>query len=154
MKKRCKDWLDDHLGYAVMMRTRPQTVGFMVQDNPAGILAWVGEKYEELRWPGMEKDAKKMEEWEDAILTTCSLYYFTNCVMTSSLPYFENVKHAGFGEFFLKKENYVGVPMGYTSYAYDSRPGTERTVKDTGRMVYYNGESVSLSCLNSAQNMG
>jgi hypothetical protein len=62
--------------------------------------------------------------------------------MTASLPYYEGVKHADFGNFFLKKENYVGVPMGYTSFLYDTRPGTERSVKSSGNLVFYRGMSL------------
>ncbi|KAJ9604108.1 hypothetical protein H2200_011631 [Cladophialophora chaetospira] len=138
-KERQQDWLDNHLGYAVVMRTRPQTIGVALNDNPVGILAWVGEKYIEAVHPS--KLDPPDPEWDQAILTTCALYCFTDCIMTSSLPYYEGVKHADFGNFFLKKENYVGVPMGYTSFLYDTRPGTERSVKKTGNLVFYNGES-------------
>ncbi|ETI29551.1 hypothetical protein G647_02004 [Cladophialophora carrionii CBS 160.54] len=136
IKQRQQDWLDNHLGYAVVMRTRPHTIGVALTDNPVGILAWVGEKYIEAVHPS--KLDPPDPAWDRAILTTCSLYYFTDCIMTSSLPYFEGIKHADFGNFFLKKENYVSVPMGYTSFLYDTRPGTERSVKQTGNMVFYN----------------
>ena len=140
VKERYQDWLDNHLGYAVLMRTRPHTIGVALTDNPVGILAWVGEKYEEAVAPGRLRDP----EWDQAILTTCALYYFSGCIMSASLPYFENVKHADFGEFFLQKENYVSVPMGYTSFLYDTRPGTKRTAQNTGRLVFYNGASLHL----------
>lgn len=45
---RCKaqgeNWRTEHVGYAVMMRTRPQTLGWMLQDNPVGLLSFIGEK--------------------------------------------------------------------------------------------------------------
>lgn len=135
IKERCQSWLDDHLGYAVCMRTRPQTIGVALTDNPVGILSWVGEKFEEAAAPTKLND----DDWDEAILVTSSLYYFTNCIMTSTLPYYENVKHAEFGAFFLKKENYIGVPMGYTSFLYDTRPAIKRAVEATGNLVFYNG---------------
>ncbi|OQU95134.1 hypothetical protein CLAIMM_01382 [Cladophialophora immunda] len=136
IKERYHDWLNNHLGYAVCMRTRPQTIGVALNDNPVGILAWVGEKYIEAAAPANVESSEPA--WDQAILTTCSLYYFTDCIMSSTLPYFEGVKHADFGNFFLKQENYIEVPMGYTSFLYDTRPGTERSVKKTGRLVFYN----------------
>jgi len=132
--ERYHDWHDNHLGYAVTMRSRPHTIGFALADNPVGILAWVGEKYEEAVFPDRLNDP----EWDREILITASLYFFSGCIMTSMLPYYENVKHADFGDYFLRKENYIGVPFGYTSYLYDTRPGTQRSVKATGRSVYYN----------------
>lgn len=137
VKQRFHDWDDNHLGYAVTMRSRPHTLGVALNDNPVGILAWVGEKYLEAVAPAKLDDAA---DWDEAILVTCSLYFFSGCLMTSQLPYFENVKHAEFGDYFLREENYIRVTFGYTSFLYDTRPGTERTVKPTGRLVYYRGE--------------
>jgi hypothetical protein len=86
--KRYHDWHDNHLGYAVTMRSRPHTIGFALADNPVGILAWVGEKYEEAVFP----DRLNEPEWDREILITASLYFFSGCIMTSMLPYYENVK--------------------------------------------------------------
>ena len=133
--ERSQDWLDNHLGYAVCMRTRPHTIGFTLADNPMGILAWVGEKYHELVDPARWTDPA----WDQIILTQVSLYYFSGCIMTSMLPYYENVKHAEFAEMFMREKNRVKVPLGYTSFLYDSRPGNQRSAKTTGDLVFYNG---------------
>jgi pimeloyl-ACP methyl ester carboxylesterase len=136
VKARYQDWMDEHLGYAVCMRSRPQTISIALADNPVGILSWVGEKFVEAAAPSKLEDS----DWDQSILITASLYYFSDCIMTSMLPYYENVQHAGFGHYFLAKENYIGVPMGYTSFLYDTRPGTSRTAKLTGNLVFYEGE--------------
>lgn len=133
--QRSQAWLDDHLGYAVCMRTQPQTIGFALSDNPVGILAWVGEKYHELAAPARLNDP----EWDMAILTQVSLYYFSDCIMPSTLVYYENPKHAEFYKYFQQDENKVKVPLGYTSFLYDSRPGTESFARLTGNLVFYNG---------------
>ncbi|ETN41247.1 uncharacterized protein HMPREF1541_03182 [Cyphellophora europaea CBS 101466] len=143
---RCDDWLDDHLGYAVCMRSRPHTVGVGFIDHPVGIMMWVGEKFNELANPDNQD-----EKWEQIILTQVCLYHFSGCMMTAMLPYYENVKHAGFGEFVLKEENRIKCPMGYTSFKYDSRPGTKRGVERSGNLVFYNesdhgGHFAALEC--------
>ena len=52
------------------MRTRPQTIGVALNDNPVGILAWVGEKYIEgahpskLDQPDNPKDARDDIFWK------------------------------------------------------------------------------------------
>jgi pimeloyl-ACP methyl ester carboxylesterase len=144
VEERCQDWLDEHLGYGVMMRTRPHTLGVSLLDNPLGILLWVGEKYLELvnpeHYSASTSDTEWAEKWEEALLTTVCLYYFSGCMMTSMLPYFENVKHAGFGEFVLAEKNRIKVPMGFMSCRWDSRPGTKRGVERSGDLVYYKGE--------------
>lgn len=133
---RCQDWLDNHLGYAVLMRTRPQTLSYMLHDNPLGILLFIGEKYLELSNPKIHNDPS----WDEAILTTCALYYFTGCAGTSGLLYYENVKHAEFGAFQIREENRIKCPFGYTSFYWDSRPGTKRGVERSGNLVFYHGE--------------
>ena len=76
LEVRCDDWLDNHLGYAVCMRSRPHTIGVALADNPLGIMIWVGEKYLELADPKNQDDA-----WEEATLTQVCLYYFSGCIM-------------------------------------------------------------------------
>lgn len=142
LEARCQDWLDNHLGYAVMMRTRPHTLGVSLVDNPVGIMMWVGEKYLELVNPAHMEDPAFRREWEEAMLTTVCLYYFSGCMMTSMLPYFENVKHAGFGDFVIAERNRIKVPMAFMSCAWDSRPGTRRGVERSGKLVFYKGEYI------------
>ena len=48
VQRRVDDWLENHMGYAIQMRTRPHTIGFGFNDNPVAIMMWVGEKYNEV----------------------------------------------------------------------------------------------------------
>lgn len=132
---RVQAWLTKHLGYAILMRTRPHTVGWMLQDNPVGLLAFVGEKYDEISNPNNPLVASN--KWKDHILTTVCLYYFTNCIMTSCLPYFENMYHENFPTEIVKPERRVRCPMGYTSFLFDSRPSSKDAVGKTGNLVSY-----------------
>jgi hypothetical protein len=79
VQDRVDDWLENHMGYAICMRTRPHTIGFGFNDNPMGILTWVGEKYNEAADP----EKQKLRYRTQCILTTASLYYFTNCITPS-----------------------------------------------------------------------
>lgn len=133
VQARVDDWLENHMGYAIMMRTRPHTVGWMLQDNPVGIMVWLGEKYNEAADPSKQH----LAEWKKHILTTVSLYYFSNCIMTSSLPYFENVRHENFAEFAMLPKNKIQCPFGYTSFYWDTEPSSKRAVERTGNLVFY-----------------
>ncbi|KAI8935613.1 hypothetical protein NX059_007142 [Plenodomus lindquistii] len=149
VKQRQDDWLDNHLGYAICMRTRPHTIGVALMDNPVGIMCWIGEKYLEAAAPRTTIDP----EWDRMILTQASLYHFTNCIMTSMLPYYENVKHGEWGSYYRRPENRIRVPFAYTSFLYDTRPGTERTTRETGNLVRYReyddgGHFAALECPN------
>ncbi|KAL2851324.1 Alpha/Beta hydrolase protein [Aspergillus pseudodeflectus] len=131
---RVDDWVENHIGYAVCMRTRPHTIGLALHDNPLGILMWVGEKYNEAADPNTQKSPF----WTKAILTTASLYYFTGCIMPSMLTYYENVRHHEFAQYAMRPENRIQVPFGYTSFFWDTEPSSKRAVKRTGNLVFYN----------------
>jgi pimeloyl-ACP methyl ester carboxylesterase len=132
VEARCQDWYDNHMGYAMCMRTRPHTIGVALQDNPVGILTWVGEKYIEASNPAKYNNDPS---WNQIILTQASLYYFSGCIMTSMLPYYENLTHAEFGRFQMAEENKITVPLGYTSFFWDTEPGTKRGVERTGNLL-------------------
>ncbi|KAL2817004.1 Alpha/Beta hydrolase protein [Aspergillus cavernicola] len=126
---RVDDWVENHIGYAVCMRTRPDTIGIALHDSPVGILVWVGEKYE-----AADPNKQTSPFWTKANPTTVSLYYFTGCVMPSLLTYYENVQR-------------IKVPFGYTSFFWDTEPSSKRAVERTGSLAFYKGLSEDLRAL-------
>ncbi|KAF2202041.1 alpha/beta-hydrolase [Delitschia confertaspora ATCC 74209] len=127
-----------HMGYAIEMRTRPQTVGVAFSDSPVGIMMWVGEKYNELADPSLGTATLESEKWKNDLCTTLCLYYFTSpSIMTSMLCYYNNVRIEDYAEFNQKEENLVKVPFGVTSFPYDSCPTSERMAKKTGNVKWY-----------------
>ena len=127
------DWRTNHIGYAVLMRTRPHALAWMLADNPLGLLAFVGEKYIEASNPAIQNTDK----WKDHILTTVCLYYFTSCIASSALVYYENVPHHEFAKYTMAEENAIRCPFMYTSYWFDTAPNSKRAVERTGRLVAY-----------------
>jgi pimeloyl-ACP methyl ester carboxylesterase len=72
-------------GYANIQGTRPDTLAAGLSDSPAGLLAWIGEKLAE--W----SDGEGYEAFgADNLLTTASVFWFTNSIGTSFRPYFEH----------------------------------------------------------------
>jgi len=136
VKSRVADWLENHMGYAIEMRTRPHTIGFGFNDNPMGILMWVGEKYNEAAGP----ESQKKRYWTQHILATASIYYFTDTIMPSMLCYYENVRHEHFAEFAEDPRNRITVPFGFTSFWWDTEPASKRAVEKTGNLVFYKGK--------------
>lgn len=75
-------------GYSAIQATRPDTLAVGLNDSPAGLLAWLLEKFHEWSGPGFE------EAWSrDEILTTVSVYWFTETIGSSFLPYFHGRVH-------------------------------------------------------------
>jgi pimeloyl-ACP methyl ester carboxylesterase len=82
-----RDWLTEKWrtgrAYSQIQGTRPDTLAVALNDSPAGLLAWVVEKLRE--WSG----ATFEESWSvDEVLTTVSLYWFTETIGTSFLSYY------------------------------------------------------------------
>ena len=85
-------WLEDKWrdasAYSAIQATRPDTLAVALGDSPAGLLAWIVEKLREWSGPGFS------EAWsDDEILTTVSLYWFTDTIGTSFLPYYHGRRH-------------------------------------------------------------
>ncbi|KAI0022439.1 Alpha/Beta hydrolase protein [Xylariomycetidae sp. FL0641] len=125
-----------HMGYAIEMRTRPQTIGMALTDSPLGIMMWVGEKYYELVDPRYRSldDTRMLDD----VCTTLCLYFFTSpSIMTSALCYTNNVRHEDYVEFNTRKENMIKVPFGFSSFRYDITPVSKRAAETTGNCQWF-----------------
>ncbi|WP_431277797.1 epoxide hydrolase family protein [Leifsonia poae] len=72
--------------YSAQQSTRPDTLAVGLTDSPAGLAAWLLEKFRE--WSGT---AEISDYWSrDELLTTISLYWFTGTIATSFRSYFDD----------------------------------------------------------------
>jgi len=74
-------------GYAGMMVTRPQTLGYGLTDSPVGLASFFLDKFNEWTYSG--GDAEKSFT-RDEILDDISLYWLTNTAASSAQLYWEN----------------------------------------------------------------
>jgi pimeloyl-ACP methyl ester carboxylesterase len=70
-----------------MMVTRPQTVGYALEDSPAGLAAWIYDKFADWTYSGGEPERALTR---DEMLDDISLYWFTNTATSSARLYWEN----------------------------------------------------------------
>lgn len=82
-------WFADAGGYEHEQMTRPRTLAQGLSDSPAGLLAWLVEKYRE--WSDCDGDLSRRFS-DDFILTQASLYWFTNAISASFRPYWEHAQ--------------------------------------------------------------
>jgi pimeloyl-ACP methyl ester carboxylesterase len=73
--------------YGVMMTTRPQTVGYALSDSPAGLAAWMFDKFNQ--WTDSGGDAERSLT-KDEMLDDITLYWLTNSAISSAQLYWEN----------------------------------------------------------------
>lgn len=84
-------WEEEDAAYSYMQETRPMTVSFGLTDSPVGLAGWIVEKLRE--WSDLEPDGDLERVWpKDRTLTLLTLYWATNSIATSFLPYFERVQ--------------------------------------------------------------
>lgn len=77
-------WSAEEGGYAHQQATKPATLGAALADSPAGLAAWVGEKV--VAWSSTDTAGEPAFN-RDLLLATLTLYWTTQTITTSLLPY-------------------------------------------------------------------
>ncbi|WP_276120124.1 epoxide hydrolase family protein [Pararhizobium qamdonense] len=77
----------DSAGYANMMLTRPQTIGYSLVDSPIGLAAWIYDKF--ATWTYSDKQPEKVLT-RDEMLDDISLYWFTETGASAAQIYWED----------------------------------------------------------------
>jgi pimeloyl-ACP methyl ester carboxylesterase len=75
-------------GYLAIQNSRPQTIGYGLADSPLLQLAWIAEKVHE--WTDLPVD-------RDQVLTTVSLYWFTDSGATAAHTLYEQAHSSDWG---------------------------------------------------------
>lgn len=88
-------------GYSKQQSTRPQTIGYCLVDSPAGLAAWILEKF----WAWTDR-SRALEDCfdRDELLDNVSVYWFTGTGASSARLYWES-----FG-WFASAESTVDIP--------------------------------------------
>ncbi|QEU96554.1 epoxide hydrolase family protein [Streptomyces kanamyceticus] len=80
----------DDQGYSEIMCTRPDTIAAALRDSPAGLLAWISDKYRDWSDCGGDLEAR----WDrDTLLTVATLYWATGSIGSSFRQYYDYVRH-------------------------------------------------------------
>ncbi len=81
-----QQWLMREGAYAMEQSTKPQTLAFGLNDSPAGLAAWIVEKFR--AWSDCGGDVEKSFN-KDELLTNITIYWTTQTIKSSFLPYYE-----------------------------------------------------------------
>ena len=87
-----QDWTAEEGGYMHEHATKPATLGAGLSDSPAGLAAWIGEKI--VAWSSTRPDGSPAFDRE-LLLGTLTLYWTTETITTSLLPYWAHRHVAG-----------------------------------------------------------
>jgi pimeloyl-ACP methyl ester carboxylesterase len=96
-------------GYQKIQGTKPQTLGFALNDSPAGLAAWIVEKFR--TWSDCRGDVESTFT-RDELLTNITIYWVTRTITSSVRLYYEFFKMRRVD--FIA--NRIGVPTGVARF--------------------------------------
>ena len=76
-------------GYSHIQGTKPQTLSYGLNDSPAGLAAWIVEKYR--TWSDCHGEVESRFT-KDELLTTITLYWVTQTINSSTRLYYETLR--------------------------------------------------------------
>jgi microsomal epoxide hydrolase len=104
-----QSFMREESGYANEQGTKPQTLGVGLNDSPAGLLAWIVEKFR--TWSDCDGDVETIYT-RDQLLTNVMVYWVTQTI-TSSMRLYWELQHAGAAG---RSPEFVAVPTGIARY--------------------------------------
>jgi pimeloyl-ACP methyl ester carboxylesterase len=99
----------EETGYALEQATKPHTLGMALNDSPAGLLAWIIEKFRTWSDCGGHPENSYTR---DQLITNVMLYWVTQTITSSVRLYWES-RRSGSWE---KAADFVAVPTGVARY--------------------------------------
>ena len=123
-------FLKEEIGYQWIQGTRPQTLAYGLTNSPAGLAAWIVEKFH--AWSDIGGDLESVFT-KDQLLANISLYWFTGAIGSSFWPYYARMH----GPWPIPQGATIDVPMGYCEFPREilrpPRSLAERTYTDIRR---------------------
>jgi microsomal epoxide hydrolase len=123
-------WTREKSAYALIQGTRPQTLAFGLTDSPAGLAAWIVEKFR--AWSDCDGEVERAIS-RDRMLADISLYWFTGAIGSSFWPYYARLHDAPM----LPRGRTIDVPTGYAEFPREilrpPRSAAERVFTDLRR---------------------
>ena len=106
--KQLELWLKEGTGYQWIQGTRPQTLAVALTDSPAGLAAWIVDKFR--AWSDCGGDVERVFP-KDHLLANIGLYWFTGAIGSSFWPYYARMH----GPWPIP-DGGVTAPMGYAAF--------------------------------------
>ena len=123
-------WIREGTGYQWIQGTRPQTLAFGLTDSPAGLAAWIVEKFR--AWSDCGGHVESAIG-RDRMLADIALYWFTGAIGSSFWPYYARLHGAAI----LPAGETISVPTGYAQFPREilrpPRSATARVFTDIRR---------------------
>ena len=104
-----KWWQENEGAYGHLHRTKPQTLSYGLNDSPAGLAAWIVEKWRS--WSDCDGDLESRFS-KDQLLTHITIYWVTQTIESSIRLYYESAHSSPLVEWGEK----INVPTAFASF--------------------------------------
>ena len=104
-----QQWRRTGMGYQEIQGTKPQSLGYGLEDSPAGLAAWIVEKFR--AWSDCDGDVERSFT-KDQLLANVMLYWVTGTITSSTRLYYET-RQSGTASV---PEDFVAVPTGIAQF--------------------------------------
>ncbi len=114
-----KGWQAEETGYQSIQGTKPQTLGYGLNDSPVGLCAWIVEKFR--TWSDCNGNPENAYT-KDQLLSNVMIYWITQTINSSTRLYYEQRHHP----WLLAKDEKITVPTGFAAFPKElARPPRE-----------------------------
>ncbi len=124
-----KNWQMQEGAYAMIQGTKPQTLAYGVNDSPAGLAAWIIEKFR--TWSDCNGAIESRFSKEE-LLTNITIYWVTETANSAFRIYYESM-HAQDSD---KKEK-PQTPVGLSAFPKDIVPTPKAFAERVFNLTYY-----------------
>jgi pimeloyl-ACP methyl ester carboxylesterase len=112
-------WQQEEAAYQAIQGTKPQTLAYGLTDSPAGLAAWIVEKFR--AWSDCGGDVERRFT-KDELLTNIMIYWLSGCIGSSLRLYYE----ARHNPWRMTSGERIDVPTGFARFAVEiTRPPRE-----------------------------
>jgi pimeloyl-ACP methyl ester carboxylesterase len=116
-------WYEKSGAYDHIQKTTPQTVAYGLTDSPAGLAAWILEKFRD--WADCDGDIERSFT-KDELLSNITLYWMTQTIYSSCRLYYEDSRST---PLHFQKGDYVTVPCGIAHFPKEAPLAPKRWVE-------------------------
>jgi len=102
------EWRKQETGYQAIQGTKPQTLGYGLNDSPAGLAAWIVEKFR--TWSDCGGDVETRFS-RDELLTNITIYWVSESITSSARLYCESMRAGSFGRIADRVEAPTGIAL-------------------------------------------
>lgn len=121
-KRNALHWMRKEGAYISMQSTKPYSLGYGMTDSPAGMAAWLIEKFHD--WSDWERFQM------DNLLYNLTLYWMSNCIASSMTAYYGNTfTQTPFGR--------ITAPVGIARFPHDMLPVPKEWIEKNFKVIQF-----------------